>query len=153
MPNNLLFMWISTSIVCINISNNKYITLYDNLLYYFTLIAIVSCLTFSYLIKMQMGKSYDMNDFDLKQNKNHQLMTDGYFQYVRHPMYTFSILASFSTVVATKFNLISMIFFSITTIRFIFSIPREEKTLTDIYKDKYKQYQQKTKYRLIPFIW
>eukprot|EP01084_Bolivina_argentea_P259131 437134_1 len=153
MENNLVFSWICFSMVGMNISSNELITSFDYGLYVVSVIFIIVCLCISYYVRKYMGKSYDMNDFDIKKNKDHKLCKNGLFSIVRHPMYSICILASFATHLATKLNWISFFFFIGSSVRFLFCIPGEEKVLLNLYGDEFRKYQQKTKCKIIPFVW
>ena len=84
-------------------------------------------------------------------NNDHQLITNGLFQYVRHPLYSGVIIkflgfGLFSSSIYGSFFI---------TIGLIFLIPRiriEEGMLIKEFKDEYKAYQKTTK-KLIPFIY
>eukprot|EP01084_Bolivina_argentea_P031648 58570_1 len=151
--SNLSFGRMNIVWICVNVSYNQLSTFNDYLLYNSTIIIVIICLIITYSTREQMGKSYNMHDFDIKTNTDHILVTKGWFKFVRHPIYSFGIIAQFATLMATKFHWLSLIFFLIGTIRFLFCIPKEEKVLINLYGDKYKQYQQQTKYKLLPFIW
>lgn len=83
--------------------------------------------------------------------KDHQLITNGMFKYVRHPLYIGRIMLSFG---------IPMIFSSfygliLIAIGVLFIFPRiqiEEEMLLKKFGDAYKNYQKTTK-KLIPFIY
>ena len=83
--------------------------------------------------------------------KDQEIITTGLYSIVRHPMYIGVIIMYVPTPIAlgSYWGLIPM---STIPLALIFRILNEEKVLR---KDLpgYKEYCQKTKYRLIPYIW
>lgn len=83
--------------------------------------------------------------------KNQKVITDGLYSYVRHPMYLGIIIMYIPTPIAlgSYWGLIPM---ATVPVALVFRILNEEKVLCNEL-DGYKEYCQKTRYRLIPFIW
>ena len=80
-----------------------------------------------------------------------QLVTNGIFQYIRHPHYTSLIIIGFG--LALFFNSIAALFIATVAIPImIWSIFDEEKLLIKQYGKKYKDYMKKVPYRIIPKI-
>ncbi len=83
--------------------------------------------------------------------KNQKVISTGLYGFVRHPMYTGVIIMYMPTPIAlgSYWGLIPM-----TTIplAIVFRILNEEKVLCNNLPG-YKDYCQKTKYRLIPYLW
>ena len=80
-----------------------------------------------------------------------QLVTDGIFNYIRHPHYTSVLIVNFG--LALFFHSMAALliaFFSIFLM--IWSILDEEKLLIKQYGDKYKEFMKKTPWRIIPKI-
>eukprot|EP01084_Bolivina_argentea_P253688 426252_1 len=153
LSNHFVFLLIVTNLIGMNVSWNQVITGNEYLLYYSSLFALIASLLCAYFVKRKMGKSFGASGFDIKSNKNHELVTNGSFYYVRNPIYTFSTLASFVTVLSTKCHWISLMCFAVSTKRFISCIFKEEQILADVYGSKYVQYKKQTPYRLIPLVW
>ena len=87
----------------------------------------------------------------LKINNSHQLIKNGLFQYVRHPLYSGVILKGFGL------GLISLSIYGsfFIVIGLILIIPRiriEEDMLIKEFEDEYREYQKTTK-KLIPVIY
>lgn len=82
--------------------------------------------------------------------EHHELVTSGPYHFVRHPIYTGVLLATFG--VALTGNTFGLIIFPIALLIFAFRINREEKIMLKLFPDAYPRYQSRTK-RLIPFIW
>ncbi len=80
--------------------------------------------------------------------ENHRLVTDGPYRWIRHPMYTQSIifLTALSLVSA---NLLMMFCSSITIILIFNRIPKEERMMTERFGDEYRDYVRRTG-RLLP---
>jgi protein-S-isoprenylcysteine O-methyltransferase Ste14 len=83
--------------------------------------------------------------------KNQRVISTGLYNYVRHPMYTGIIVMFIPTSIAlgSYWGLISMVTIPVAL---ILRLLNEEKVLCKELAG-YKDYCQKTKYRLIPFIW
>ena len=87
----------------------------------------------------------------LKVLKEHHLVKDGLYRYVRHPLYLGEILRNlgvvliFSSVYGTLIVLLGSFFL-------LFRIEIEEKMLIGVFGEEYEEYKRKTK-RLIPYIY
>ena len=83
--------------------------------------------------------------------ENQQVISTGLYGVVRHPMYAATLLlfSVMPLVLASPISfLIMLLYIPIIHIR----IKNEEKVLTEGLKG-YKEYKQKVKYKVIPFIW
>jgi protein-S-isoprenylcysteine O-methyltransferase Ste14 len=83
--------------------------------------------------------------------KDQQLVDTGMYSIVRHPMYMVTLIL-FLTMPLILNSLISFIIFLIYPFIIIKRIKNEEIVLEKDLKG-YKEYENKVKYRLIPFIW
>lgn len=83
--------------------------------------------------------------------KNQKVISTGLYSYVRHPMYTGIIIMFLPTTIAlgSYWGLISM---ATIPIALVLRLLNEEKVLHNELSG-YNEYCQRTKYRLIPFIW
>lgn len=80
-----------------------------------------------------------------------QLVTEGIFQYIRHPHYTSLLIISFG--LALFFYSLAALFIAFIAIPImIWSIIDEEKLLKKQYGEKYIQYMKKVPWRIIPKI-
>jgi len=83
--------------------------------------------------------------------ENHQLVKNGLYKHIRHPIYlgetvrNFGLVLIFSSIYGTLFIVVATIFL-------LFRIRIEEKMLIEAFGEEYKKYQEKTK-RIIPFIY
>ena len=83
--------------------------------------------------------------------ENQKVIDTGLYGIVRHPMYTATILLFLSIPLILN-SLFSFLIFLIYPFIIVIRLKNEEKLLEQEL-DGYKAYQQKVKYRLIPFIW
>lgn len=82
--------------------------------------------------------------------EGHELVTDGPYRYVRHPIYTGILLAALGyALTGTLFGFLILI---IACILFFRRIGKEERIMLELFPDAYPAYQARTK-RLIPFVW
>ncbi len=82
--------------------------------------------------------------------EKHELVTSGPYVYVRHPIYTGILLATFGAALTGSIVGICMLLFA--SIIFFLRIIREEKIMLELFPDTYPVYQARTK-KLIPFVW
>lgn len=83
--------------------------------------------------------------------ENQKVVSTGLYGIVRHPMYlaTLFMFLPMPLILGSFWGLIP---FSLYLVAIVVRIINEEKVLTNEL-DGYKEYKQKVKYRLIPFIW
>ena len=80
-----------------------------------------------------------------------QLVTDGIFQYIRHPHYTSLLIVGFG-LAFFFFSLFALLIAVIAIPIMIWSIVDEEKLLIKQYGNEYKKYMKKVPWRMIPKI-
>lgn len=80
-----------------------------------------------------------------------QLVTDGIFQYMRHPHYTSLLIVGFG-LAFFFFSLFALLIAVIAIPIMIWSIVDEEKLLIKQYGNEYKKYMEKVPWRMIPKI-
>jgi len=106
---------------------------------------------FGYLIIFFVFKQNSYASRVVEVEKSQKVISTGLYGFVRHPMYIGVIIMFIPTPVAlgSYWGLIPMVTIPLAI---VFRILNEEKVLC---KDLpgYKEYCQKTRYRLIPFIW
>lgn len=78
------------------------------------------------------------------------LQVGGPYRLVRHPLYLGWILAVFGHPSMTGDRLA---FAAITTLYLVIAIPWEERSLANSFGEAYRQYQQRVRWRVIPFIY
>ncbi|MCK5112739.1 MAG: isoprenylcysteine carboxylmethyltransferase family protein [Thermoplasmatales archaeon] len=80
-----------------------------------------------------------------------QLITDGVFQYIRHPHYTSLLIVGFG-LAFFFFSLFAFLIAVMAIPIMIWSIIDEEKLLIKQYGNEYKKYMEKVPWRIIPKI-
>ena len=88
---------------------------------------------------------------EIQEERGHQVITTGPYRIVRHPMYVAVIILYISHCIALG-SLFSLIPCAIIIITIILRTIHEDKMLHE-QLDGYKEYAQKTRYKLIPGIW
>ena len=83
--------------------------------------------------------------------KNQKVIDEGLYGVVRHPMYTTTIFM-FLSIPLVLGSLLSLLFFLPYPIMIIMRLKDEEKLL-EAELPGYREYMQKVKYRLIPFVY
>ena len=83
--------------------------------------------------------------------EGHQLVKDGLYKHLRHPVYLGEILRNLG-IVSIFSSGIGVLFIMVGTIFLLFRINAEEKMLVEAFGSDYEDYKRKTK-RLIPYIY
>ncbi len=123
---------------------------WSNVSIYFIIIADV-IIFFGYLIIFFVFKqnSYASNIVEI--NENQKIISTGLYGIVRHPMYVGVLIMFIPTPIALG-SYWGLIPFALLPVSLVLRILNEEKVLAENLNG-YKEYCQKTKFRLIPFIW
>ena len=97
-------------------------------------------------------QNYDWKSFiGITKEKKYALVIAGMNKYVRHPLYSGTMLFAAGFLVWQPYHK-NLFLFLLMWIYLSFGIIYEEKKLLKIYGDEYKIYQKKVK-KMIPFIW
>ncbi len=104
-----------------------------------------------YELKNRAGFSSIASTGRLQITESHQLITDGYYKYIRHPLYLAETLRNFSFILIFS-SLYGALFMVVGTIFLLLRIRTEEKMLIDAFGKDYIEYQKKTK-KIIPYIY
>ena len=117
------------------------------------IVVIISVIIFliSYLLYAEVLRENTYLSRTIKVEKDQKVIDTGLYGIVRHPMYSITILL-FLTIPLILGSIPSFIIFLIYPFIIIKRINNEEKVLEKELKG-YKEYKNKVKYRLIPFIW
>ncbi len=83
--------------------------------------------------------------------ENHELITDGLYKHLRHPLYLGELLRNFGIALIFS-SLYGTIFMIIGSFFLLFRINIEERMLVEQFGEQYKEYQKRTK-RIIPFLY
>ena len=80
-----------------------------------------------------------------------QLITNGAYRLVRHPIYLgmLFVIIGFELVFEPLFSIIGLF----TIFVFVRQVNQEEKMIAENLPNHWKEFTQKTKYKLIPFVW
>ena len=113
------------------------------------LILLVVGLSLRLYTKKLLGKHFSIN---IIIHKDHKIIQNGIYKYIRHPMYLSNILIFMSIpgFFSSYYGILSTIILIIPTT--ILRIEIEEKHLKHQCKKEYQKYQQRTS-KLIPFIY
>lgn len=89
------------------------------------------------------------SNIDLK--KDHELITNGIYRFVRHPIYTGSVLMGIGSVIAEQSITVTVVYLGMLAF-LIFKLKKEEELLMKHFPKEYPKYKKKTK-ALIPYIY
>ena len=114
---------------------------------------IISSILFilSYILYAEVLRENTYLSRTIKVQDNQTVVDTGLYSVVRHPMYSITLLL-FLTIPLILGSIISFIIFLTYPFIIIKRIKNEEKVLEKELKG-YKEYKQKVKYHLIPYIW
>ncbi len=117
------------------------------------IIIIIAAILFiiSYILYAEVLRENIYLSRTIEVQKNQKVIDSGMYKIVRHPMYSVTLIL-FLTMPLILNSIISFIIFLIYPLIIIKRIKNEEEVLEKDLKG-YKEYKEKTKYKLIPFIW
>lgn len=117
------------------------------------IVIIISSFLFilSYILYAEVLRENTYLSRTIEVQKNQKVIDTGLYGIVRHPMYSVTIIL-FLTMPLILNSIISFIIFLIYPLIIIKRINNEEKVLESELKG-YKEYKEKVKYKLIPYIW
>lgn len=108
-------------------------------------------LLLSYIMWAQVLRENTYLSRTIKVEENQKVVDTGLYGVVRHPMYLATLIL-FMSMPLVLGSLVSFFVFLVYPVLIIIRIINEEKLLEKELTG-YKEYKQKVKYRLIPFIW
>lgn len=111
------------------------------------------CIMITGLILMMASiRNYDWKSFiGITPEKNYSLVIKGMNKYVRHPLYSSTMLFATGFFIWQPYNK-NLLLLALMWIYLAVGIIYEERKLVKIYGDAYKEYQKSVK-KMIPFIW
>ncbi len=117
------------------------------------IIVIISSIIFivSYILYAEVLRENTYLSRTIKVQKNQKIVDTGLYGIVRHPMYSITLIL-FLTMPLILGSIVSFIIFLIYPFIISKRIKNEEEVLEKELKG-YKEYKEKVKYKLIPFIW
>jgi len=150
---SLLLIWIAifvTIFSSIHVSSNYRFPILDNIyIGYIGLIIIIIGIFFRVIIIKSLGEYFTV---DVTIKSNHKLKKDGFYKFLRHPLYFVSLITFIGFGISLN-NWISLIItFILITSTFIYRIKVEEKALIQQFENEYLEYKKSTK-GLIPFVY
>ena len=83
---------------------------------------------------------------------DHRLKTDGFYRFVRYPSYLGALLPMAGWALVFR-SIIGLLLTAAMCVPIIARIRAEEKFLVHEFGDQYRAYQQRTRWRLLPFIY
>lgn len=151
--NSLALIWLT---VVISNALGYYIAMTEyfpialsTVLPYFGLALICTGIVLRLFVVRSLGKLFTV---DVTIRENHQLKTDGPYQYLRHPSYAASLLSFIGFGISLN-NWISLLLVTVAIVTvFIIRIRIEEKVLIEQFGEQYSRYKKEVK-GLIPFVW
>jgi protein-S-isoprenylcysteine O-methyltransferase Ste14 len=87
----------------------------------------------------------------LQINKGHQLVKDGLYQHIRHPIYLGETLRNLGIVIVLT-SVFGLFFVAVATILLLFRIEIEERMLIETFGEDYREYRKNTK-KIIPYVY
>jgi len=106
---------------------------------------------FSYVLYAQVMRENAYLSRTVKVEENQKVVDTGLYAVVRHPMYSATVLM-FLAMPLVLGSVYSFVVFLVYPFLIALRIKGEEKLLEQEL-DGYKEYKQRIKYRLVPFIW
>ena len=110
-------------------------------------VLVVIGIAFAIWARVALGRNWSPRP---SMKEHHELVTNGPYKYVRHPIYTGMLLAALGSALTGSEYAIGV--FAVTSALFLSRVPREEKIMLHLFPSAYPPYQAETK-RLIPFVW
>ncbi len=151
--STLNILWLAIPLSIASSVTVSYLTKFpisgETWIYYAGVVCIWLGIIFRFIIIRSLGKYFTV---DVTIRENHKIKKEGFYKYVRHPSYAFSLLTSLGLGLYLN-NWISLVLaFLIPFIAFSYRITVEERTLIEQFGEEYLEYRRKTK-KLIPFIY
>lgn len=151
--STLNILWIAIPFSIMSAVTASYITKFpicdEEWIYYLGAGCIWTGIVLRYLIIRSLGKYFTV---DVTIRDGHKIKKEGFYKYIRHPSYTFSLLTSLGLGLYLN-NWLSLVLALVPTfIAFSYRIKVEEKALVEEFGEEYLEYRRKTK-KLLPFVY
>ncbi|WP_294264221.1 isoprenylcysteine carboxylmethyltransferase family protein [uncultured Chryseobacterium sp.] len=118
-------------------------------IYYIGVACIWIGIVFRFIIIRSLGKYFTV---DVTIREDHKIKREGFYRYIRHPSYAFSLLTSLGLGLYLNNWLSLCLVFTVPFVAFLYRINVEEKALIEQFGEEYLEYRRKTK-KLIPFVY
>ncbi|KFF14284.1 protein-S-isoprenylcysteine methyltransferase [Chryseobacterium soli] len=138
---------IATSLIASNMTRLPITN--EQSIYYIGEALILIGLIVRFIIIRSLGKYFTV-DVTIKQD--HKIKKEGFYKYLRHPSYAFSLLTSLGLGLYLNNWLSLLLAFIPPFLAFSYRIAIEEQALIEQFGEEYIEYRKKTK-KLIPFIY
>ena len=96
-----------------------------------------------------LGRNWSVS---LEVRKEHQLIKDGVYRYIRHPMYAAIFLWSLAQALVLPNWLAGSFPLAAFSVMYLLRTPREESMMSQVFGEEYRDYMNQTG-RLIPRLW
>ncbi|WP_336686830.1 isoprenylcysteine carboxylmethyltransferase family protein [Chryseobacterium bernardetii] len=148
---NILWLAIPFSIAAaVTISNLTILPIiHENWIMYVGEMFILMGIIFRFIIIRSLGKYFTV---DVTIKEDHQIKKEGFYKYLRHPSYAFSLLTSLGLGLYLNNWLSLILAFVPPFLAFAYRIKIEEQALIEQFGEEYIEYRKTTK-KLIPFIY
>ncbi|MGB7957715.1 MAG: isoprenylcysteine carboxylmethyltransferase family protein [Minisyncoccia bacterium] len=100
---------------------------------------------FAIWARYKLGRNWGSNT-----KKDHVLVMNGPYVYVRHPLYTGAMLGLFGG--ALTGSIVGIVMFMVSIVFSLLRIHKEERVMLNLFPGQYPSYQARTK-KVIPFVW
>ncbi|SDI66932.1 methyltransferase family protein [Chryseobacterium jejuense] len=148
---NILWLAIPFSIVAaVTISNLSTLPItHESWIMYLGEALIIIGIIFRFIIIRSLGKYFTV---DVTIKEDHKIKKEGFYKYLRHPSYAFSLLTSLGLGLYLNNWLSLVLAFLPPFLAFAYRIKIEEQALVEQFGDEYIEYRKTTK-KLIPFLY
>lgn len=121
---------------------------YQRAFYQIGLALTVAGLAFAVLARFFLGSNWSAA---VQVKDGHQLVRNGPYRFVRHPIYTGVLVAFLGTVLAQD-QWRSLLAFALMLAGLVYKLRMEERFMTETFGDAYREYRRHTK-ALLPFVY
>lgn len=151
--STLNILWIAIPFSIMSSVTASYVTKFpicnEVWIYYLGAMFVWIGIVLRFIIIRSLGKYFTV---DITIRKDHKIKKEGFYKYVRHPSYTFSLLTSLGLGLYLN-NWLSLVLALVPTfMAFSYRIKVEEKALIEEFGEEYLEYRRNTK-KLVPFVY
>ncbi|MFX1567077.1 MAG: methyltransferase family protein [Promethearchaeota archaeon] len=129
---------------------SQILPLWDNII--ISYLGFLLFLTGSLLILVARAQIGRFGTAELITKEDHQLMTEGVYNYIRNPMYSGGLIATIGFCLVFRCVITLIIMFTYTFLIYRMRINEEERILLEKFGKEFEEYKKRTK-KLIPFLY